>query len=1190
MPITYNAGTNTITIVGGFNSGTSHATDVSTTHIRNDSAFTGNTPTTWQNRYLWFYNNYSNATTLEYVVRRVLGTKYNGIPITPDYPWLQSYPSTAYVASYTWKDVYDASVAGSWGVVSLLGSSMFKISAYVILGDGTTPTFLTMQFGMVDFGDTTNDKYGFLIKAKAFYQQGEMYAGLPQGGGSFRLYANSSSTSKIDSGVWVAYNTNLQLCNQFNQAGTPSIFYINRCKVDNFMANINGLFYITDGETYIKDSGSAQTTADSFRNFTWTFRNNPTLDNATFSHNSIISFQRVALTYYLYVRNLVIGNGDVTVNVNKYDSLQPHNVIFVNPTNLNIANVVITNDNMTLPVYIQISQAYDCQLIDTSGANISGGLVDLTDKDLTTGGSFLTAANGSITQQSISVSWRRLWIDIDTTTLLAPYKIRYFKYGKVPLELSQDFNKSVAEKIILSTDSNITLSYSAAMAVSGVVINSGVFADRGRNIYSYQVDCGGNTLSDAFHNLAARMATHDTNDTSALMARTRSIEVIKTADGNSFFGTTGYLIVNYSGTLSFTVANDGTKYTPLAYSTYTVTNLIPGSEVRVYDTETGLEVGGTEATLSNLYAHQYDYVGTNMDVTFVVFHKNYQPLTFNATLDGALTSTPVFQIFDRVYYNPPTPEIPINYIDTSRNNPIIFTLNQLVDGTTYKDEAFNFSELIGINIVTQPPNGTVVNNGNGTFTYTPDTGYLGIDEFEFMPVYNTTYEGVVQKARARFDVALFRGNAFQNWILLGDSITFQVFSGVASLEGGTLYYRFNMKHEQLYGKQLNVYNEGVGGWHMYHIKDSINSILSKYTNLDPDKTLVTISAGTNNLQGLRMSSEALKQASRNTIASDLAVIKTAVESYGFTFEILEIPFLTFDTGNSADTVWSNADNTLYHEDYGAKDWNDGTNGINDTAASLTSEFTNLSTGNTIEQLYNYTYQYRDTGNSDIVHPNTWGCYLYQQCLLDTVFLYNAFGKKPIPIDKTLNHQAVINFTNDTAVAGTVLDLNNRYPNNLDYTAGITNAPIYMNDTTLSPWTISVSNNGTLVASGNDMAAPEEYLPNDYLQYGIEIQSGNTLTITIDGLTANNIYKFQAIGSFAGAARTGRLSDPVRNLNSVCKAGLFTKDNVNFIANTRSYYDLTLIPSSSSITLSLTTFDSSQVAAYINAIQMWLLAV
>ncbi len=1190
MPITYNAGTNTITIVGGFNSGTSHATDVSTTYIRDDSAFTNNTPATWQNRYIWFPNNYTDATTLERVVRRVSGTKYNGIPITPDYPWETTYPNTAYVASYTWKDVYDASIAGSWGVVEMLGTSMFRINAYVILGDGTTPTFLSFQFGMIDFGIPETQKFGFLIKTKAFYQQGEMFAGLPQGGGGFRLYANSSATSKIDGGIWSSYNTNLQLANQFNQSGTTSIFYLNRCKVDNFLSNINGLWYVAAGETNIKNSGMAQITADSYRNFTWTFRNNPTLDNATFSHNSIVSFQRVVLDYYLYVRNLIIGAGDVTINVNKYDSLQPHNVIFVNPTNLNIANIVLTNDNMTLPVYVQISQSYNCQLIDSSGSNITSGLIDLTDVSLENKGRFITASSGSITEQSVSVAWRRLWIGIDSTTLLAPYKIRYFKYGKVPLELSQDFNKSISEKIILSTDSNITLSYATAMAISGVTIVEGVFSDAARNVYSFQVDCGGNTLSDAFHNLSARLATDDANDTSALLARTRSIEVIKTADGSSFFGTAGYLIINYSGTLDFTVANDGTKYTPLAYSTYTVTNLYPGSEVRVYDSTTGDQLGGIESTISSVFAHQYDYHGINATVNFVIFHKEYQPVSFTAVLDGLSTSIPVFQIYDRVYYNPPTPEIPINYLPTSKNTPILFTLAELVNGTTYRNEAFNFSELTGVVITNQPPNGNLVDNGNGTFTYTPDTDYLGIDEFTFMPTYNTTYEGVIQPAKGRFDVALFRGNSFDNWIILGDSISFQVFSGVASLEGGTLYYRFNMKHEQLYGKQINVYNEAVGGWHAYHVKDSINTILAKYADLDPDKTLVTISIGTNNLQGLRLANETLKQNSRNTIASDLAIIKTAIESYGFTFQILEIPFLTFDTGNSADSVWSSTDNVLYHENYGALDWNDGTNGINDTAATLTPEFTNLVTGNTIEQLYNHTYQYRDTGNSDIVHPNNWGCYLYQQCLLDTVFLYNAFGKKPITIDKTLNHKATINLTNDVATAGSVLDINDRFPNNLDYTAGITDAPIYMNDETLSPWTISISNNGSLVASGNDMGAAEEFLPNDYLTYGVEIPNGQTLTITISGLTANNIYKFQAIGSYNAANRTGRLSDPVRNLSSSCKAGLFTKDNVNFIANTRSYYDLTLIPTSTSITLSLTTFDPSQVAAYINAIQFWLLAV
>lgn len=256
--------------------------------------------------------------------------------------------------------------------------------------------------------------------------------------------------------------------------------------------------------------------------------------------------------------------------------------------------------------------------------------------------------------------------------------------------------------------------------------------------------------------------------------------------------------------------------------------------------------------------------------------------------------------------------------------------------------------------------------------------------------------------------------------------------------------------------------------------------------------------------------------------------------------------------------------------------------------TLTPEFVNAD-GETIDQLYNYTHQFRDNGYSDIVHPSEWGRWLFQQCVLDTTFLYNAFGKKPLRINKNLNHQAVINLTDATHVAGLVTDLNNRLPNNIDYTAGITNVPIYLNDGTQSPWTITISNNGTLAASGNDNLADEEFLPNDYLNYGIEVPYGQTLTITINGLTINNIYKFQAIGSFAGTQRVGVLTDSVRNLSSTCSAGLFSKDNgVTFIANTREYYDLTLIPSATSITLTLSTY-GIQTAAYINAIQMWLLA-
>lgn len=1182
MPITYNAGTNTITVIGGFFTGVTHATLTTTTQFRDDTAFTGNTPATWQGRYIWFYNTYTGVGDLEKVIRRVDGTIYQRVPITIGYPWEQAYPSTNYIASYTMADVYAADVAGGWGKIQALGADMYKISAKLIIGDNTTPTFLTFRYGMLDFGATSSDKYGLLIKTKACFQQGEFYSGLAQGGGAFRLWSNSAADSTIN-GIWRSINTAIQLENQITQSGATSIVEFNRCKLDGFSANTNISFYVASGETSLTDTGTAQLIADTYRNFSWIFRNNPILNNAVFSHNVLIDFQRVVLNYYLYVNNLVVGGGDVAISVTKWDSALPHYVRFVNPTNLNIASLNVINNAMTVPLYAEISQSYNCQIITTEGTNIVGALVDFSDKDAVNAGTYLTDATGYIGSKSISISSRRVWIDVDTTFILAPYKIRYFKYGKTPLEFTQEFTKSVVDKIILSTDTNITKTYEEAMAVSGVTINVGVYSDSGGNLYSYQVDCGGNSLIDTYHNLAARLATNDSNDTVILLARTHTIEVLKTSNGSTFYGAIGYTFANYTGVLDFTMSNDGVKFTPLIYAFFSITNLQLGSEVGVYDMY-GNAIGGIESAISTTFVYQYDYVGLSQDIMVVVFHQEYQPVTFTATLDGIDTAIPIFQVYDRVYYNPPAPEIPINYIETTRNTPILFTAANLMEHATYKGSPFNIAQLTSIAITAQPSNGgVIVDHGNNTYTYTPSTGFTGIEEFSFKPTYNEAYEGTIPTSLARCDVAMFRGNSFENLIILGDSISYMVWQS-----GTPFIRRFNDKHKELYGRELNIFNEAVGGWHTSHLRNAVNGILAKHTSLDASKTLVTVCIGTNNIQGWRLANGTVQATQRINIKNDMTAISNVVTSYGFTLEILQIPFLPFDTGNAAETVWSMLNNTIYHEELGSLPWNYEVNGMNNVAELLTPEFVN-SSGEPIDQLYNYTYLFRDIGYSDIVHPSEWGRWVFQQCILDTVFLYNALGKKPLRVDTTLNHQAVINLTNSTALAGAVTDLNNRHPNNMDYTAGITDVPIYLNDLSLSPWTITISQNGTLVSTGNSMAAAEEYLPNDYLEYGIQVPYGQTLSITISGLTANNVYKFQAIGSYAGTKCVGVLSDPVRNLTSVCSAGLFSKDNgATFIANTREYYDLTLIPNSSSITLSLTTF-GIQNAAYINAIQMWLLA-
>lgn len=40
-------------------------------------------------------------------------------------------------------------------------------------------------------------------------------------------------------------------------------------------------------------------------------------------------------------------------------------------------------------------------------------------------------------------------------------------------------------------------------------------------------------------------------------------------------------------------------------------------------------------------------------------------------------------------------------------------------------------DTLTVTSVTDPPNGTAVNNGDGTVTYTPDCGFFGIDTFNY---------------------------------------------------------------------------------------------------------------------------------------------------------------------------------------------------------------------------------------------------------------------------------------------------------------------------------------------------------------------------------------------------------------------------------------------------------------------------
>lgn len=82
---------------------------------------------------------------------------------------------------------------------------------------------------------------------------------------------------------------------------------------------------------------------------------------------------------------------------------------------------------------------------------------------------------------------------------------------------------------------------------------------------------------------------------------------------------------------------------------YTLTNLVTGSEVRIFNAGTGAELAGVESSGTSF---TYQHSGAAISIYVIVQKVDYEWLRINDTLGAANTSTKVFQREDRNYRNP----------------------------------------------------------------------------------------------------------------------------------------------------------------------------------------------------------------------------------------------------------------------------------------------------------------------------------------------------------------------------------------------------------------------------------------------------------------------------------------------------------------------------------------------------------
>jgi hypothetical protein len=123
---------------------------------------------------------------------------------------------------------------------------------------------------------------------------------------------------------------------------------------------------------------------------------------------------------------------------------------------------------------------------------------------------------------------------------------------------------------------------------------------------------------------------------------------------DSFFyvaRTVGTVTINVTGTGNFKYKSAGaTVIMNVNPRSYTLTNLVVGSEVRMFRVSDGVELDGIESC-SATFVYNYDYV-SDVPIFVIIQKTNYEWLRINDTLKNSDKSQKVIQRFDRNYENP----------------------------------------------------------------------------------------------------------------------------------------------------------------------------------------------------------------------------------------------------------------------------------------------------------------------------------------------------------------------------------------------------------------------------------------------------------------------------------------------------------------------------------------------------------
>lgn len=233
------------------------------------------------------------------------------------------------------------------------------------------------------------------------------------------------------------------------------------------------------------------------------------------------------------------------------------------------------------------------------------------------------------------------------------FRVNAYKYGYNPYSSPVGAAGPEDRPVTMLADELLSgISESTALAVTGIAISDHRSAPvtRQGKLWSWEVDCNGDTPLNAYANLRARYAENPSTAPAIIKALIEEDQNLIEVSGGKFVTVrkagNGVYLTNFTGNTGAMTADDGTTYTPPTSRTLTIEVKaggvgITGYEWRLYEESVVAgEIGtvaldGEETAVSSTQVYGYNFPPSNANAVVQVIASGYEEITRSITLGDA---------------------------------------------------------------------------------------------------------------------------------------------------------------------------------------------------------------------------------------------------------------------------------------------------------------------------------------------------------------------------------------------------------------------------------------------------------------------------------------------------------------------------------------------------------------------------